>query len=388
MSRAVNAVVIGIAVFILVAGSFWYLSVASGGEKLSVDSNLTLQSANEKQTRIVADLSFNNQHDVDVRLTKFSYEFRAGSLMLAKNSTEEELPLKPRTEHEESVVLEFPTDFVTEWLKHHVQAGEKTTVVFEGNATFQVGSRNQTISFSEERPFTTDIRTSLEKAENCPRPSPQPCVESISGTWRERNNTLVLDLALRIKNAEDEEMKVSHPQAALRWGETEVAKAEGGGVVIDGDSSKAMEFALFLQHAKLKEWWPDHLENCEKSPIALDISFAYQIEPEDRTTTTPSPTTVSSPPNITTSSSSPTTSTTTSSPSTEPTPSTSPTETSSSKPPKQTDAPSDSARVSYVFLFAEEEEEPENRTASWNLEGSEFRSSFVCDDPDTLLDLP
>ncbi|HEX9815682.1 MAG TPA: hypothetical protein VGB18_01765 [Candidatus Thermoplasmatota archaeon] len=51
-----------------------------------------------------------------------------------------------------------------------------------------------------------------------------------------------------------------------------------------------------------------------------------------------------------------------------------------------TDASDERRKVSYVFLVAQEE--PENRTASWKLEGSEFTSRFACDDPDTLLQAP
>ena len=408
MSRLVNAVVIGIAVFILVAGSFWYLSVGRGQEKLAVDSDLSLESANSNRTRMVADLTFHNRHDVDVKLTEFSYEFRAGSMMLASNHTSEGFPMKPRTEREESIILDFPTDFVSQWLKNHVQGGEKTTVVFEGNATFQVGSQNQSVEFSEERPFSTEIRTSLEEAGNCPRPAPEPCVESISGTWRERNETLVLDLSMQVKNGVQEEVKISNPKATLRWGDVDVADAEAGGTVLEGDGSERLDFPLFMKHDELKTWWPDHLESCEKSTITLGVTFTYQVQPENRTTTTPTPTTISTPPNFTvtpttSSSTSPTTSSTTTTsstaappPSTTSTsPSASPT-TSPSTSPSGSTSPTGSAepsptgdaeqRVSYLFLVAEPE--PENRTATWSLEGSEFRSTFACDDPDELLDLP
>lgn len=411
MSRVVNAVVIGIAVFILVAGSFWYLSVGRGQEKLSIDSALSLESADNSTTRIRADLTFHNRHDVDVQLKDFSYELRAGSMMLASNHTAEGFAMKPRTEREEGIIVEFPTDFVSEWLKNHVQAGETTTVVFEGNGTFQIGSQNQTVEFSEERPFSSEIRASLENADNCPRPSPEPCVENISGTWRERNDTLVLDLTMTVKNGAAEEVKISNPNAALRWGEVDVAKAESGGVVLAGDGTGRFEFPLFLEHAKLKEWWPDHVDGCESSAVSLGVTFTYQVQPENRTTTTPTPTSISTPPSFTvtpttsvpptttstsptassspppTTSSSPAPTTTSTSPSGSSSASTSPTDSPSASPTNSTALTLGGSRnVSYFFIL--DAQEPENQTAAWTLEGSEFKSSFGCDDPDALLDLP
>jgi LEA14-like dessication related protein len=416
MSRAVNAVVIGIAVFILLAGSFWYLSVARGAEKLEVDADLSLESADSSRTRFLADIRLTNRHDVDVQLHSFAYELAVDELVLVKNATTETVPLKAREERKESVVLSFSTDFVSEWLKNHVEAGEKSTVRFFGNATFQVGSRNQTVEFSEQSPFSTELRASLGEARNCPRPSPEPCVEGAGATWRELNKTRVLELSLDLKNPGGTEIKVDRPKASLQWAGVEVAKAEAGGLILPADGSEPMEFVLFLEHEQLTLWWPKHLQQCEVSPVALTVSFTYVVQPEDKNTTSPSPTTVSTPPTFTpptntttpTSSSpspttssasptntsaSPTTSTPTSTTTTPPpTTSTSPTPSSSTVPTNTTVASTSMGgmsvhQVRYVFLF-EPEEAPESHAATWDLEAKDLQTRFVCAEAEPLIALP
>lgn len=90
MSRAVNAVVVGVALIVLLAGSVWYLAVVRPPEKVSiVGIHEEWSTVDATTTQLRTAVTFRNRLDVEGNLEWLAHERRANSELLA--SSEETL---------------------------------------------------------------------------------------------------------------------------------------------------------------------------------------------------------------------------------------------------------------------------------------------------------
>jgi len=378
MSVAVNAVVAGLAVFVVVAGSIWYLTVDRQRDRIQVtDLHHAWSGTSGSAERISVDATFRNRYGVEARLHGWHYELQVQGIRVAAAESLAAATVRPNAFYESHIDLDLPNDFVGPWVRSHLTGGEKTPAKFVGEAYFQVSNKNLTVEFGTQVEWTTDLRDALASIHNCPQAPPNPCIESTQASWGTEGDATVLRLLMRVQNPNDDPLSLGARSAELVWGGVPVGRSDA-----DHDETVAphgasdVEFRLFLAQGLLVDWWKGHIQRCESSPTALRLVLPYTVEtpPPPTPTNTTSPTPSSSTP----SSSSP-------SPSSTP-PSETPSQTTNqSGKPKGTHTPlmgPPTLPVQGVWIFdAVLELEPVSGEAgrvAWEFPGPAFQSELVC----------
>lgn len=387
MSLAVNAVVAGLAVFVIAAASIWYLTVDRQRDQVKVlDVGHEWVTADEVSERIRVEVTFENRYNVEAELLGWRYELQVHRQRIAFAENTETAMVRPNGQVRSALMLDVPKDFVSSWVQGHTTGDEQTQARFVGEAVFEVSHRNLTVNFGPSVEWSTNLRGSLEEIENCPQPEPDPCVIRADARWETQGESTILRLLLDVNNPTDDPLVLEGRSAELVWGSTPVGRADAHEeITVPAGGSESMEFRIYLVHELLKDWWVGHVNRCESSPTALRLAFAYHTDPpEPAPTPTPTPTTSSSPtsatPSPTPTTSSPTSSSpTTTSPESSPT-ETSPTETSDSDSPasKQTRSVAYSTFILVEPILQLQPGLGETGDVNWEFAGPLLRTEFVC----------
>jgi LEA14-like dessication related protein len=293
MSVAVNAVVAGLAVFIIVAGSIWFITVDRQRDRIQVtDIHHEWMGTVGKSERIGVDATFRNRYGVEATLQGWRYELQIQNIRVAQAESTQELKIPPNGVEEAHLNLDVPTDFVGAWVRSHMNGDETTEARFVGEAVFLVSNRNTTVSFGPQVEWKTDLRGALEQIENCPQPEPEPCVRDTNARWETEGDATVLRLVLDIRNPNDDPLVLGARSAELVWGGVPVGRADADGdVTVAPHESESVEFRVFLAFELLKDWWGGHVDRCESSPTMLRILLPYRLESSEPTPTSEPPTT-------------------------------------------------------------------------------------------------
>ena len=357
MSKAVNAIIVGLTVFILLTGSIWYVTVARGPNKVSaVEVEQGWDSVNETTSVLWGQVTFRNPYDFRIELTSFTYEFWVNEERWARHNSTDVVTLTPRGEAILPARIEMNTTEMDEWFLDHIANGERTLVLFTGNASFRVGGGEISVPFEERRTWDTGLRRNIEEIRNCPQAEPLPCIADASVKWVLEDEKSLLQLVFTIRNNNLDEMTISNRSAVLAIGGVPIAKANAtDNVAVARQSGRFFEFPMEIDRGKIIDWWIHHVQACENTDATLDLVFDYEVKaatfppqptlPTSTSATPPSPTTTSSqpppPPPTTTTTAPPPPTTTTTAPPPPPTTTTTaepppPTTTTTAEPPPPT----------------------------------------------------
>lgn len=403
MSRAVNAIVVGVAVFVLVTGSLWYFLVAQRPDKLAVVAvDYDWATVNEESGELVGTVTFRNALEIDVRLEGFRYEYSVNGILLAANESHEKALVKAEQEHKAPISLKIPTGFVSEWFASHAKNGEESEALLKGEALVLLNDRNQTVGFQSRSSWSTSIAKSLGGFENCDDASDSLCVAKTSAEWATTDSGAVLRLKLSLRNPTKDGITVDNSSIELRLAGAPVGDGATSGIAVPADGEEEAEWDIYLDHAQLVNWWPRHVQGCEESSAdakgALTLTHVREDDPTSSPSQSPAPSpkpsfTPSSPPSSPSPTTSPTPSSSSPPPSSSsPPPSSSPAPTSSSAPPTNSTAPSSglptntslalgalAAPRTAILLRLTLQGDGETENVEWTLEADAFTSRFACE---------
>jgi LEA14-like dessication related protein len=333
MSRAVNAIVIGVALFVLLAGSLWYVMVVR--EPTRIESQTERMWDSQAGDHLLAHVQFHNPYDYDVRLEGYEYRYVVNEQRLGGNLSDEKLTIPAHQSATIEISQALPPKAFVEWWKNHTAQGERSTAQLDGHAVFSLSEKNTTIAFGYKETFETHIADSLGHLDVC-KGARGVCYAGAQTDWIERKGIPVLLLRAKLRNPTQERAELGDANLELAWNGLAVAAAKTKGGIIQPEGDTTAQFEMAFDAKQLAAWWPKHTQTCESSKVTVKVGIAAKFTPPE---VAPSPNATRSPTPVSTSPSN----TTSPSPTPTPTPSPTPTPTSPSPPPPSSPAPSTSA---------------------------------------------
>lgn len=338
MSRAVNAVVIGVAVFVLLTGSIWYVMVAREPNRIKATTDREWSGADGDE--FVAIVTFDNPYDYDIVYQSHSYRYVVNGKEWASGNATGPETLRPHTSLRMPIRVAIPTERLADWFEAHVADDEKTTVQLRGEARFTLSDRERTVPFGFRSTFTTRVLESVAEADLCSE-ARSVCFSGAQARWVQKDNSVVLQTDARLHNPSAERADLGNSSLRLVWSGIEVARADTAGGVIQPGEDLDTQFLVFFDGRRLIDWWARHTRDCEDSEADALLSLDVQYKPveaieEPTESPTPRTTATAPPPNTTSPTPSPTNDTGEPTPSNTSTPSPSPTPTNDTNQPSPT----------------------------------------------------
>jgi LEA14-like dessication related protein len=238
--------------------------------------------ATDSGTRFTSRVVVNNPNSADSRLGNVSLDgtYRASLNDVTLIRDDQRTTLTPGR-NELTVSQEVSDRTIQRWWMSHVENGEQTRLITEGQALADLGFVQVPVPLPERREtFATDMLSGVEggNEEVTVRGATIAELHDVRADWGEPTmDRTPIEIDGKVTNQRDRELtvvklgyEVEANDVVLADDETEV------GTTVPGKSTRAIDATAALDNEKIDDWWVSHLQGGEESE--LSVSYYAVVE--------------------------------------------------------------------------------------------------------------
>lgn len=279
MSRFVNAVIVGLASFIVLLSVFWYAVEVSREGQISVRvTDIAWGPVDERGTEIFSQLLVHNPHRLDVQMTRVEYRLLLNGEQLDLDTREPNLRVLALADATLNVTSRFPTSFVPNWINVHARESEETKLLIRGEAAFLLAQELVTIPFETSTTTETQLADSIASAyQNCAPQTRSICLDSANARLVSSAAGAQVQIDFHLENPNATTLRVTNWTTVLELNDVQVADGRTDNPIqLLPHSGQEGRITLAFDPAQLTLWWPRHTADCERSSLLLAVTFTLE----------------------------------------------------------------------------------------------------------------
>lgn len=236
---------------------------------------------NETTTVLFTNVTIDNPNPVGGTLEPTTLTLRANGKAMGETHLDE--PQEVPAEGQATLLFRTVLDarFVPEWWASHLENGERTVMVVEGTGSVRVAGVSVPFPVRDERVVTTDLLGSLSEAlRSCEgAPALVPCIESSRHAWGDVGpEATTLRSELLVRNPTPVPLPLGERSLTVGLHGVPVASGSTGDpVTLAPRGTTRVAFSTDVEHDRLREWWPRHVDSCEKSPVTVSAVLLPRV---------------------------------------------------------------------------------------------------------------
>lgn len=279
MSRFVNAVIVGLASFIVLLSIFWYAVEVSRESQITIrQGSLGWGPVDQRGTEVWAHWLVHNPHRLNVQLNRVEFRFLLNGEQLEWDNRTPNQRIPALGDGSFNFTGRFPTTFVQSWINTHAAKNEETTFLIRGDAAFLVGQETVKVPFEASTTTQTRLTELIGGAyRNCTPQTASACLSSANARLINTGSTTQIWLDYQLENPNASHLRISNWTTVLELHDVQVADGETVSAFElepHGDHEGQIELALDPQ--QLVAWWPLHAKDCERSSLLLAVTFTLE----------------------------------------------------------------------------------------------------------------
>jgi len=233
--------------------------------------------ATDEYTEVVTDVRVRNpggDRYADLVELDLYEETTINGVAVSNGSTSAELPAGNGSL---TLVSRQDNDAVPRWWSRHLDNGERSTVRTETRGTADVGVTTLPLSLPDrERTVRTDVLSNLEQEE----PSAVTVsgrdvlvVESTGATWGEstpERGAIEMTVTVTNERSVPVTLRDVNYTAALNGVALADERELDRTFELPPETTRTLEFTLYLDNSRTAAWWPTHVRNDERSELSTE----------------------------------------------------------------------------------------------------------------------
>lgn len=233
--------------------------------------------ATDEYTEVVTDVRVRTPSEdryADLVELELREETTINGIAVSNGSTSAELPAGNGTL---TLVSRQDNDAVPRWWSRHLDNGERSTVRTETRGTADVGVTTLPLSLPDrERTVTTDVLSNVEQEE----PSAVTVsgrdvlvVESTTAKWGESTPERgTIEMTVTVTNERSVPVTLRDVNYTVALNGVALADERDLDRTFDlpPETTRTLEFTLYLDNSRTPAWWPTHVRNGERSELSTE----------------------------------------------------------------------------------------------------------------------